>query len=85
MKKFRAKWGDRIEEIEIVKETDKQVIFINSNGRENREAKNSNWATWHNSKEEAKQYLISEQENKIEEKLRQIKSCKELIEKIKSL
>ncbi len=65
MKKFRSKYGTEIEEFEVVKETDKQVIFLNSRGKEQREAKISGWQNWHDSKEDAKAFLISECDNQI--------------------
>ena len=85
MKKFRANYGTRIEEFEVTKETDKQVVYINNMGREIREAKKSDWASWHNSKEDAVNFLISKEQAKIDEKLKQIQYHKDNMNKIYAL
>jgi len=81
MNKFRANW-QKIEEFEIIKETEKQVVYI-CNGRELREAKISDWASWHNTKEDARNYLIAKKEFEIEKLMSQIEYKQEEIEKIK--
>jgi len=58
MKKFRTRYGNTIQSFEIVKETEKQIVYLQENGRECREAKLSDWGAWHCTFEEAKQHLI---------------------------
>ena len=84
MKKFRSVSDYRIDELEVIKETEKQVVFIENN-RESREAKRSDYASWHDTKEEAREVMINRQRLKIEGYQRQIKYCEEHIEKIKLL
>jgi hypothetical protein len=85
MKKFRANYGTKIEEFEITKETDKQVVYTNEMGCETREAKVSDCASWHNSKEDAVNFLISKEQAKIDEKLKQVQRHKDNMNKIYAL
>ena len=71
-----------IEELEIVTETEKQLVYISASGNYVREAKQSNWATWHNSKEDAVKYLIEKQQSKIDQFQLKIEFCKKDIKKI---
>jgi hypothetical protein len=50
MKKFRAGYFGELEEFEIIKETEKQVIYISKSGEKTRENKLSNWAYWFDKK-----------------------------------
>ena len=84
MKKIRRFSDYEIKEVEVIKETEKHVIFI-QNGIECREHKASSMISWHDTKEEAKEAMIKEQKNKIECYQRQISFCNKRIEKIKSL
>lgn len=92
MKKFRAtSYGlyPKIEELEVIKETEKQIVFIekdwNGRGYEQRNSKNSKWDSWHDTHAAAKDYLIEKQMSRIGELKLQIEKCKETIEKIKEL
>ena len=86
MKKFRANYGTRIEELEVTKETDKQIVYKRKeDGREVRESKVSDWASWHETKEDAVNFMVSKQQLKIDEHLKQIEYCQERIETIRSL
>ena len=62
---YRTQFLD-IEEFEVVRTTDKQVVYIAENGSEQRENKYSDWRTWHESKEEALDFLINKQKMAIE-------------------
>jgi hypothetical protein len=84
MKMFRARW-DRVEEFEIIKETEKQIVYTNEYGRIEREAKISDWQSWHKSKEEAVNFLIAKKQKEIDILQRQIDYKKEEMEKIHRL
>lgn len=83
MKKYRAKWNG-IEELEIVKESEKQIVYKSERGADIMEAKISEWASWHNTFEEAREYLIQKEMNNIEHLLSRIKRHNKTIDKIKS-
>lgn len=88
MKKFRAT-STGIKEFEVLKETDKQVVYkyVSPFGAifERREVKLCDWYSWHDTHAAAKDYLIEKQMCKIGELKLQIEKCKETIEKIKEL
>lgn len=65
MHKYRANYQDNIEKLEVIKETPKQVVFINARGREEREAKTSDWHSWADTFAEAKQKIIDKHQGKI--------------------
>jgi len=53
MKKFRA-YRNEIVEHEVVKETEKQIVYKSKwGGNDIRESKNTTWYSWHDSKDEA--------------------------------
>ena len=81
--KYRANYNS-IKEFEIIKETEKQVVYKNERGAENREAKISDWCSWHNTFEEAREYIIQKEMKSIEQLLSRIKYHNEVIDKIKS-
>lgn len=49
----------------VVRETEKTVTFINTNGRNSRANKVSNYERWFNTFEDAKDFLIKKSETKI--------------------
>ncbi len=53
---YRTSYDNRIEEIEVLKVTEKSVSF-NKNGRVERELLNSSFHQWHNTKTDAKLFL----------------------------
>lgn len=56
---YRARW-DEIEEIEVLRETDKQVVLLaNDFGKECRENKQSEWQNWFNTWEQAHQFILT--------------------------
>ena len=86
MKKFRVNYSTRIKELEVIKETDKQIVYKREDdGREVREAKVSDCASWYETKEDAINFMVSKQQLKIDEYLKQIEYCQEKIETIRSL
>ena len=85
MKKFRTFSNHQITEYEVVKETEKQIVYLNERGREMREAKILDWASWHDTKSDAKDYLTTRELRKVKNYSDQIEYCKSVIEKIKLL
>lgn len=85
MKKFRAYWGDKIEELEVLKETDKTIWFINGSGHHDSERIYSGNHSWHETKEKAIEYLVFQQDIKIKQYEKYIEHCNKAIEKIKAL
>ena len=83
MEKYRASFAG-IKKYQIVKETEKQVVFLDGNGKEKRLAKISGRASWHDTKDEAIEYLINQEKVKISEFNRLIAFCNHTIEKIKN-
>jgi hypothetical protein len=84
MKKFRARFNE-IKEFEVVKETEKQIVYINEYKRECREAKIADWQSWHNSKEDAINYLIRKKQAEINQLEARIIYIKEEMNKIYKL
>jgi hypothetical protein len=81
MKMFRANYGTKIEELEIIRQTEKQIIYIDSFGREQGDYKTSQWQSWHETKKEAIEYLIEKRQKEIDSCLNKIRYLEE--EKIK--
>lgn len=84
MKKFRAGYFGELEEFEILKETEKQKIYISESGKKTRENKLSNWARWFDKKEEAVNYLGSKEKEKLESNLKEIEGIIERLRKLYS-
>ena len=83
MKKFRA-YRYKIEEFEVVRETEKQIIY-KSDGHEYREAKRSNWQNWYETRTEAKEALVSEAKANLSGLYEQAKYQKQFLLKIQAL
>lgn len=64
MIKYRTQ-EEKIEPIEIVRETKAQVVIIDTRGREQRESKRSDWRNWHDTWEDAHAFLIEKAESKV--------------------
>jgi hypothetical protein len=64
MIKYRTMFG-KIDAVEIVRETEKQVVLTGHAGRTRRENKNSDWLNWHDTWEDAHKFLIAEAEKKV--------------------
>lgn len=80
---YRVSYGDIIVERDIVRKTEKQVVYLSSRGTEEREAIKSTFQNWFNTKEEAKSFLIKRCEDEIRGCKRRISDAELLIEKIK--
>jgi len=65
MIKYRTRF-DKIEALEVDRETDKQVVLPARNGfRSSRENKVSDWSNWHDTWEAAHSFLIAEAERDV--------------------
>jgi hypothetical protein len=80
MKKYRAQFYD-IEAIEILRETEKQVVLMNGL----RESKTTEWQSWHDSYEDAKKHLIAAAQKDINSINIRLNFAKERLEKINNL
>jgi hypothetical protein len=85
MKMYRVSYCDKIVEREIVRKTEKQVVYLNSRGTEEREAIKSGWHNWFDTKEEAAYFLIKRYEDEIQVCKRKIADAELSIENIKQL
>jgi hypothetical protein len=93
MEKFKTTYGDSITKYEVIKETEKQITFIHKwtdwnkkeQSRELRENKDSTYHKWHDTFEDAKNYLIEYNKNKISNLENQITKAKEVLSKVQSL
>jgi len=63
---YRVRWG-KIEAIEVLRTTDKQVVLPSpSKGGEERQAKETDWYTWHETWEAAHARLVSDAQAKVD-------------------
>jgi len=84
IKKYKAIFG-KIEECEILRETDKQIVKVNSLGREVRESKISDWQSYHDTYEDAKAHLIQKEEKEVDRLKVLLKKAVEQLDKMKAL
>lgn len=78
MKKYLAKtFYNKIDEVEILRETNSFVYIIGYNGKEIREAKISNYDCYFDTYQEAKDWLLRLHNDKIESLERQLNRAKE--------
>ena len=80
MKKYRTQF-DEIKEIEVLRETEKQIVLMSGL----RESKTTEWQSWHDSFEDAKQHLIDAAQKDIDSINTRLNFAKERLEKINSL
>jgi hypothetical protein len=82
MIKFRTEsYSNEIKKIEIIKETDKSIIY-NNGRREVRELKNTSYSNYFDSFERAKYFLIETVTNKIISSKEEIKRLELRLDKI---
>lgn len=85
MIKYRTR-SDKIEALEIERETDKQVVLPAKNGcRSYRENKVSDWSNWHDTWEAAHAFLVEKAERDIDSLHTRIERAKERLERIKGM
>ena len=58
MEMYRTEFN-RIEKFEVVRTTDKQVVYIDNRGRESHENKHSSWRNWHETRKDALDFLVN--------------------------
>ena len=83
IKKFKAIMG-RIEEVEVVRETAKQVVVNGSFGEERR-VKESDWCSYHDTYEQAKQWIVNKEQERVNKAEIKLKCAQEELEKAKAL
>jgi len=81
MEKFRVS-GINIEKLEVIKETEKQIVYINSYKKECRENKISQWSIWFGTFEEAKTHLIEKWTLRVEYEEKELQNAKENLIKV---
>ena len=71
MIKYQTKWHGssmaQIEAIEVLRETEKQVVLLLGNGKESRENKKSDWQNWFDTWKQAHEFLVSEAVKEVRE------------------
>lgn len=93
MKKYRTKWRELIEPFEVVKETAAKISFIRIHKthtgetieKVETEMKVSNYCSWHNTFEEAKDFLITCADNEIKKQINKLEMLEEKKLKISQL
>jgi len=87
MKKFRTRYDDRIEEVEVIKETAKFVVLEpNSYNSPRRDAKRSdNGMNYFDSWQEAKDFLIDREKTAMVKALREMQAHQETLAKIEAM
>jgi len=85
MEKFRTTDGEVITKYKVIKETDKQITYINKIEREVRENKESSYHQWHNTFDDAKNFLIEYNTKRINNLETQLFNAKEILEKVQDL
>jgi hypothetical protein len=86
MIKFRVTTGSEIRALEVVKETAKQIVYKSSNfgkTHEYREAIKSEYQSWFDTFEEARQFLIEQAEDEMKLLMRKIEIRQEIIMELK--
>ncbi|HRP30507.1 MAG TPA: hypothetical protein PKV73_01380 [Agriterribacter sp.] len=74
-----AKWSEKIEEREVLKTTDKSVYFTAHN-REQKELKHTSYYDWHDTKQDAVNFLKKRYLSKIEYAEKEIAEAKRNLE-----
>jgi vacuolar-type H+-ATPase catalytic subunit A/Vma1 len=86
MKKFRTWYNDKIEEIEVIRETERFVVVHAGLSRERREARSSdNGSNYFDTYQEAKEFLIDREKDAIQGHQNDIKRHQETLQKIKDM
>jgi len=75
----------KIEPIEVIRETEKQVVIIGWRNKERRLAKQSNYENFFDTWDEAHQFLISHAENLVNAVEERLSNCKANLDRIKGL
>lgn len=85
MIKYRTRFESEIEALEVIKETEKQIVFVGNLGAQNRESKRSDWQNWHDTFEDARQFLLEKSESEAVSLRKRLEEVKKRIETIKGL
>lgn len=83
MIKYRTRFN-KIEAIEVLRETDKQV-FLLVDAKERREHKVCDWYAWHDTWEDAHDFLIAEAEKTVNSLRLRIEQAKGTLGQIKGM
>lgn len=78
-------FSDRIDEVEIARETKSSLWIISLNGHARRASKISRYDNYHDTWKEAKDYLINSQQGKIDSCVEELNYHNQKMQKIKNL
>ena len=85
MLKYMTRYN-KIEAVEVVRETPQQVVILNRSGRETRENKRSDsWSNWHDTWEAAHAFLVAEAEDDMEGLRKRLERASEKLIQIKTM
>lgn len=73
---YRTMWSTGIEAVEVIRKTENQVVYLNDRGVEQRENKRSEWQNWHDTWEQARDFLMECSQNKVDVLRRQLELIK---------
>ena len=84
MIKYRTGY-DKIEAIDVIRETEKFVFINGWGGKERREAKRADWVNWHDSWEAAHAFIVAKEEKEIESLRSRLERAKGKLGQIKGM
>ena len=83
MKKYRTWYNQEIEEVEVIRETEKYVIMNAGQRGERRDAKRSGSMNYFDTWQEANEFLINNKEHEIAVLLRDVAHLREVLQDLK--
>lgn len=84
MIKYRTRF-EKIEALEVLRETAHQVVLPPTRGRETRESKRSDWSNWHDTWEEAHAFLVDKAQREVDAIRGQLERAKGKLGNIKGM
>lgn len=87
MLKYREIFREKIEVVEVVRETEHQVVLPSSHpgGKERREAKRGDWYSWHDSWEDAHAYIVAKAQAEVDALRNRLEQAKGKLGNIKGM
>ncbi len=85
MIKYTTKMLNKIEEVEVARETEKSIFIINNHGKEIRESKRSSWKNYFDTWEETKDFIVSNATSEVNQARQHLERCKEKLGRLKGM
>lgn len=85
MIKYMTGFNATIQEQEIVRETEHMVVYVSSNGKEQRERKRSEYRNYFDTWQDAKDFLLRKYTNKKARAEINLADANKVLEKVKAL